>query len=328
MLFDAFNGLVQKIKKNVNPRLLTYFVFLLIAVSIWYLNALNKDYTTELNFKVRYTDLPDDKALANTPPEQLTLTVHAQGFTLLKYKYRLGLILHPITLEASYQTLRRSAATGVYYLVTQSAFDKVSVQLGSDVQLRQIAPDTLKFLFSETIRKNIPVKPAVQLQYEKGFLPRGAIVVEPAKVTVTGPKALVDTMQFVYSRTKVFKKQKETLRTSIELQPVHQLRYSVNEAVIEQVVERNTEATVVAPIEPVNLPGNLTMKLFPGTVTINCMVPVADYEKLQPYMFRAVVDYTGIRDDQTKARVTLLRTPDDVTEVRFQPKTVDFIIEK
>ena len=310
---------------------MTYLVFILIAVAIWYLNALNKDFTANLKFAVKYTDLPEDKVLANTPPEYLVLTINAQGYTLLKY--RLGLIFYPISLEAGYQTLRRSnnSTQGEYYLSTQNAFDKVAAQLSSDVHLIHISPDTLKFMFSETIRKNIPVKSSLQLQYEKGFLPKGNMLIDPGTITVTGPKTIVDTMRYVYTRTKVFKKLKETFHTVIDLQPVSQLRYSVSEVIIEQAIERNTEATIAVPVEPVNLPEGLSMKVFPGTVTVNCMVPVADYEKLQPYMFRAVVDYASVKDatdNQTKAKIIMLRTPDFVTDVRFYPVNVDFIIEK
>jgi hypothetical protein len=318
----------KKIKSSINREFLTYLVFLLIAVTIWYLNALNKDYTDELKFAVKYTDLPTDKVLVNTPPEQLTLTVNAPGFTLLKYK--LGLIFNSVSLEANYQALRRlNHPTQLkYYILTQSVSEKINAQLSSDVNLKMVTPDTLNFQFSETVQKKIPVKSALQLQFEKGFFPKGRMAIDPKEVTVVGPQTIIDTLRYVYTRSKVFKKLNDDLHTTIDLQPVHYLRYSISEVKIVQVIERYTEAIIAVPIEPVNLPKGLTMKVFPGTVTVNCMVPVADYEKIQPYMFRAVVDYAGIKDDQAKARVALLRTPDDVTDIKFQPKTVDFIIEK
>ena len=328
---DAIIRMGQRIKNSVNREFLTYLVFLLIAVTIWYLNALNKDYTTDLKFTVKYADLPADKVLVNTPPEYLTLTVNAQGFTVLKYKF--GLIFNPITLDASYQTLRKISAStsGDYYISTQTVFDKIAAQLSSDAKLKMVTPDTLKFQFSGTVQKKISVKSAIQLQFEKGFLPKGSMTIDPRQVTVVGPQAIIDTMRYVYTRSKIFKKLKDNLHTSIDLQPVHQLRYSADEVNIVQAIERYTEATLAVPIEPMNLPKGLTMKVFPGTVTVNCMVPVADYEKLQSYMFRAVVDYAGIKDvmdNQAKAKVALLRTPDDVADVKFQPKSVDFIIEK
>jgi len=326
-----FGYSIIQLFNKINRDFLTYLVFLLIAVVIWYLNALNKDYTTDLNFAVKYTDLPEDKVLTNTPPEYLTLTINAQGFTLLKYRF--GLKFNSVMLEASNQTLRRKNyfTQGVYYLATQPMFDRIASQLSSDVKLRLVSPDTLNFLLSETIRKKIPVKSVLQFQFDKGFFPRGNIQIEPCEITVTGPKALVDTMQYVYTRTRVFKKLKDTFKASLELQPVHKLRYSVNEVYVVQVIERYTEAIITATIEPVNLPEKLTMKVFPGTVTINCLVPVVDYEKLQPYMFRAVVDYNSIkdaRDNQAKAKVVVSWTPDYVIDVKFNPKNVDFIIEK
>ena len=321
----------QKVKRNINKEFLTYLVFLFIAVIIWYLNALNEDYTAELKFAVKYTDLPEDKVLANVPPERLFLTINAHGFTLLKY--RLGMIFSPIAMEASYNTLRRKSdlSNDEYYIVTQSALNRISAQLRSDIELRYVYPDTLNFVFTETINKDIFVKPAIKVQYEKGFLPKGSPIIEPQKVTVTGPKTVLDTMQFVYTRTKLFKNIRDTLRISIDLQPVQQLRYSANEVNILQAIQRYTEASIVAPIDPINMPEGMTMIVFPGSVTVNCLVPVADYEKLQPYMFRAVVDYNSVKDaadNQTKARVAIIRTPDYVTNLDFHPNSVDFIIEK
>jgi hypothetical protein len=326
-----FKQLGQQIKSNINHELLTYLFFLLMAIAIWYLNALNKAYTADMKFAVKYTDMPEDKVLVNKPPEHLTLTIHAQGFTLLKY--RLGLIFSPIALEAGYQTLRRNnrAPQGEYFITTLSTFDRIAAQLSADVQLRLIAPDTLNCLFSGTVRKNVPVKSALQLRFDKGFLPKGNMLISPRTVTVTGPKALVDTMQYVYTQSKTFKKLKDTLRTAVSLQNIPQLRYSVDEIDILQNIERHTEATVSVPIEPINLPDGVTMKVFPGVVTVNCMVPIVDYEKLQPYLFRAVADYASIKDakdNQAKVKLTILRAPDYVTDVKFHPKNVDFIIEK
>lgn len=329
-------GIIEKIRRlcrklKVNRNLLTYLFFLLIAVIIWYLNALNKDYTTDLNFRVKYSDLPEDKVLVDEPPERIKLTVNAQGFTILKYK--LGFIFYPVVLDASYQSLRRNqfSGQGEYFILTQSVFDKIAVQLSSDVTLRSVSPDTLKFLFSETTQKDIPVKVQAKLLFEKEFLPRGEMQVDPSKVTVTGPEAIVDTMQYVYTRKESFKKLKDTLRKEIKLIPVNQLRYSVPEVKIMQPVERHTEATLTVPIEPVNLPQGFVMKTFPGTVTVNCMVPLTDFEKLRPSMFRIVADYTtlnDLRDNQAKVRLSLLKSPDYVSDVRFHPKNVDFVIEK
>jgi len=318
----------QKIKDNVNQEILTYAVFLLIAITIWYLNALSEDYTTELEFAVKYVDLPDDKVLANNPPDRLRLTVNAQGFTLLKYRF--GLRLMPLTLEASYNTLRRKSQ-GEYYIVTNSVINRLATQLSADAVIRDAAPDTLDFVFTETVRKEIPVKSAIQLQFEKGFLPRGNMLIEPARVTVTGPQTIIDTMQFVLTHSRNFRNLNDTLHTTVSLQVPANLRFSVNEVKITQAIQRHTEATLAVQIEPINVPDGLTLRVFPGAVTVSCMVPIADYERLRPHLFRVVVNYNYIRDatdNQTRARVMMVRQPDFVTDLNINPVNVDFIIEQ
>lgn len=328
---NAFKRLGERLKSNVSREFLTYLVFLLIAIVIWYANTLTKDYTTELKFNVKYIDLPEDKVLVSPPPNQLTLTIHAQGLIILKYK--LGLIFYPISLEANLQTLRKnkSSKDGEYFITTQSVFDKIAGQLNSDVSLRNIVPDTLKFLFSETVQKNVPVKALLQLQFEKEFLPKGPMQIVPKAVTVTGTKNILDTLQYVYTRQGNFKKLKDTLRTDLALQSIPNLKYSVDKVNIIQPIERHTEATITVPIESINLAEGLKMKTFPSTVTVSCMVPINDFEKLQPYLFRIVADYATVKDiknSQAKVRVNLVKSPDYVSDIRFHPKNVDFIIEK
>ena len=326
---NLFDRLSKKIKSLVGREFFTYLVFLLIAVVIWYFNALSKDYTTALHFKVKYTGLPENKVLVKAPPDRLELTIDAQGFTLLKYQ--LGLILYPITLNVSEQTLRSKSFmnTGEYFITTQTVFNKIAEQLSSDIKLKSVSPDTLHFLLSETTGKSVAVKPVLDLYFEKEFLPKGEIKISPESITVAGPHAVIDTMRYVYTRPKTFKKLKDTLRTNLELQAVPLLKYSASEVSVVQAIERHTEATLTVPIEAVNLPEGLTMKTFPGTATVNCLVSIVDYEKLQPNMFRLVADYLTVKNtDEKRVKITLTKSPDYVSDVRFHPMNVEFIVEK
>ena len=328
---NIFNRLLKKIRSRISREFLIYLFFLLIAVVVWYFNALNKNYTTDLRFKINYENLPDDKVLVNAPPGEITLTVNAQGFTLVKYQ--MSLRLYPLVVDASYSSLRHlpNAPEGSYYITTQTIFDLIDSQLSSDIRLGRISPDTLHFFFSEMVQKEVLVKSTIDLQYEKQFLPKGNLRLEPSTVTVSGPSAIVDTMKFVYTKAGKYKKLKDTLKASVALQPVDMLKYSEKEVTLIQPVEKHTEATLNVPIEAINLPEGLVMKTFPGTVMVNCMVAISEYEKLQAYQFRAVVDYNAIadiRENQAKIKVNLVKSPDYVSDVRFHPKNVEFIVEK
>ncbi|MDR3094971.1 MAG: hypothetical protein LBU62_10090 [Bacteroidales bacterium] len=314
--------------KKSRPRheLMLYLFFLLIAVVIWYMNALNKDYITDLKFSTSFVDLPADKVMIQAPDDYVTLTVQAQGFTLLKY--RLGIIFHPVLIKANYKNLKQ-LRKGKYYMLTSSVVEHISEQLSSDINLIRVMPDTLRFMFSDMVQKKVPVKVISQFQFEKEFTALGNIKVEPAEVTVSGPHAIIDTIRYIYAQGKTFKGLKDTLKAMLALQPVDLLSFDADEVHITLPVERVTEAGVSVSIEAINLPEGFSLKTFPGSISVNCMVPVSRFNKLQPQMFRAVVDYESITNSkESKAKVVISKSPDFVLDVRYHPKSVDFIVEK
>ncbi|MDR1667300.1 MAG: YbbR-like domain-containing protein [Bacteroidales bacterium] len=313
-------------KGNFKREMLVYLLFLLIAIVIWYLNALNKTYTTDLKFNAQFVNLPKDKILVKAPDNNLTFTVEAQGFTLLKY--RIGLVFRSIAINADYHLLKYGK-NGEYYTPTSTVMKNVSEQLGTDINLLRIWPDTLKFVFSEMVKKTVPVKIRAHFRYEKEFSALDSVQVDPERIMVSGPRSLIDTLRFVSSVHKTFKGLKDSLKTKIELQPIEKISYQVKEVSIVLPVERMTEASVTVGIETVNLPKGLVMKTFPGSITINCLIPVSRFDKLHSQMFRATVDYeTVIRSKEAKAKVMISKSPHYVQDIRFHPKNVDFIVEK
>ena len=73
------------IKRNV----ITYGVCVIIATVLWFLNALNKEYTTEISYPIKYTELPKGKLLVSEPPKEMTLTIKAHGFAPLQHQHLL-----------------------------------------------------------------------------------------------------------------------------------------------------------------------------------------------------------------------------------------------
>ena len=69
------------IKRNV----VTYGICVIIATVLWFLNALNKEYTTEITYPIKYTDFPKGKLLVSEPPKEMTLAIRAHVFALLGY---------------------------------------------------------------------------------------------------------------------------------------------------------------------------------------------------------------------------------------------------
>ncbi|HEY4788007.1 MAG TPA: hypothetical protein VIH57_18260 [Bacteroidales bacterium] len=316
-------------KVKINKKLLIYLFFLLISIGLWYLNALSKDYITSIHYPVRYENFPKGKALVSDMPEELAIKVKGLGFSVLKHK----LLAYTRHIDLPVGNFRLDIIRKVnqydYCLSTRYIREWVGNQLGSDIQLIGIEPDTLVFEFADVVDKKVPVKPVLNLQFEKQYMQTGPTNIRPDSVVVSGPQALIDTLRCIYTKEFRNKSVKDTFKRDIELMPFSRITCKVPSVSVIVPVEKYTELNIAIPVESINTPEGLRVRTFPGTVTVSCWVGVSSYDKMTPYMFRAVVDYDAIiADPQSKARIDLVRTPSNIQNIRFYPKSAEYIIEK
>ena len=139
------------IKRNV----ITYGVCVIIATVLWFLNALNKEYTTEISYPIKYTELPKGKLLVSEPPKEMTLTIKAHGFALLRYSISTSFL--PIVLNVNSLLDKKDLLE--YTINTSEIKDRITTQLNTDIQLISIKPESITFKFSRFESKRVPVIP-------------------------------------------------------------------------------------------------------------------------------------------------------------------------
>ena len=76
---------VEKFQRlRLDRRVVVFLFFLVVSSIFWLLSALDKEYTVDLRYPVRYTNFPDKQVLVGELPSDLELTVSTYGFTLVK----------------------------------------------------------------------------------------------------------------------------------------------------------------------------------------------------------------------------------------------------
>ena len=314
-------------KTTLNKLFLRYLVFLCIAMILWYANALRNEYISEVNFPVRYANLPEEKVLLNELPSHLSLKIRGIGFVLLKYKFNSRRT--PLQYDLSYSSrLRETLHSEIFYSPTALYADRLAQQLSEGAQILAILPDTLFMEFGDITRKKVAVTPNLSLEYEKQFLPKGKPVITPDSLWVEGPGQILDTLKTLYTRLLVQSKTSDTLSLNVSLEPIPLLSYEYQEVHLMIPVEKHTEAEIEVPVVVMNAPEDLMVRLFPGKVKIICMVGLSDYERLNPFLFKVVADYHQISSNTRKLKLNLLQAPDFVSQLSISPGTVDYLIEK
>ena len=318
-------------KENItsNKKLLVYLFFVGVSTIFWFLNALSKEYTTNLNYPVEYVNLPKDKVLINKLPDQFVLRVSAYGFDILKYKLSTAFLSN--SFDVNYFTNNRLNNNSIseYALPTSQVIGRLEHGLSSEIQLISIAPDTLHFEFSPIMSKKVAVHHNVSVTFEHQFMLGDSINVEPDSVIVKGAEAFLDSVKFVETKKLVLKKLAKEVQKKVYLNSIPGVVLSQNKVLVNIPVERFTEAQKTVPIKIENLPDSLILRLFPRAVKVSYFIGLNKYEIVSPNHFTLQVDYLKALDNKTnKLEVELTRKPDFVTNVRYYPQSVTYLIEK
>ncbi len=327
--FNRFSKFSTKEKIAFRKKATIFSFFLLLSVIFWFMNALSKNYTTTIDYPVRYRNFPEDKIMIGNLPDHLSLEVNAHGYTLLRY--RLSSRYIPLVFNVRSFTMNRlsSADSGVYYIETRFARNYIAKQLSSEFNIMDIKPDTLIFRFSSVASKRVPVEPRVSFHLEKQLILKQQPYLIPDSVNISGPDFLIDTISRVYTKPLDAGLISQSVSRSLDLAKSDHISLGREKVKIRFEVEKFTEKTLSVPVVVINLPDSMSLKTFPQDIQVTCQVGLSNFEKLQPSMFRITVDFkeaeTGL---EKKLKVEMVKQPDFIRSVKYSPRSVEYLIEK
>ena len=310
-------------KLQSKKRILLFSVFLLISATIWLLNALSKNYTSVLEYPLEYADFPEDRVFVGELPGHLDLQINAHGYALLNY--RMFKKPDPLNFDVSAFNLSRGQDGSSTYMQTRYMKDQISRQLPAEVQLLEIKPDTLYFQFAGKVTRMVKIKPDFNYSIVNQFTIKDKIMLTPDSVEVTGPDLILDTLAFIYTERLDLGELTKNYRDRVRLSKKPDLTYNVSRVDCFIELERFTELQVSVPIEALNLPDSILLQTFPSSINLNCKVGLSNYERIESYPFRAVVDYEKIDERVQTLNVSIQNLPDFLLSYEYYPKTVEFL---
>lgn len=306
-------------------KVLLFSFFLTVSVLIWTLNALSKNYTTELKYPITYTDFPEKRVQISKLPESLGLKVNAHGYALLRYK----LTNRPVPINfrvSSYAMNRFSNDTSRYFLLTRYAREQVARQLPPDLELIELSPDSLIFQFATEVKKLIKVLPSVNYELGKQFTLIGDVKLTPDSIMVTGPDLLLDTLNSLSTETVELGLIEKSYHETLEIMEFPGCKFDENKVVCNIVLEKLTELQMYVPIQIVGLPDSMRMQTFPPRIKVSGVIGLSNYDRVSAESFWAEVDYTEVLENKTRIQVSLKQYPDYLLNLDFYPQTVEYLL--
>lgn len=320
---NSFNPFLRPDKIRLNKRVYMFLFFLFISIILWLLIKLRYEYVSTITYKVNISELPDNKVVVESDSLIAKVKVRALGYNLLRYKF-----------FKYYKPLQVTAdglipSKGMYYILLSRQRERFSLQLGPDLTLLEVSPDTLYFQLSDVVQKRVTVKPDLKITYAKQHMQAGSYTVSPAEVRAKGPASIIDTLSFIYTQPLVLENISDSIDVELPLKPVKGVSFQPSDVRVSIPVEKFTEARVEVPVSCINIPLGYDVLLSPKAVTVICNVAVSKYFALKPDHFTIVCDYNDlIFEPSGKVHVKVSEHPDFIGRIQLEPRKVDFIIVK
>ena len=156
-----------------------FFMCLAFALCAWLFFALSNSYVYQARTVVRFVNFPQNKAFHSLQSDTVKLQIEGTGWQLLFSKLR----IRPQSVDIDLKDLNKQT-----FVNLSDQLGYINQQFSSTQKIVYVQPDTLYFDFSSRAIKKVPVELISDIQFVKQYGISDSVKINPAYVTVTGPK--------------------------------------------------------------------------------------------------------------------------------------------
>ena len=302
-------------------RLRFFSFFFAISFLFWIITKLSNTYSSSIEFAVNFVDIPNLVILDQHHKTKVKADITASGFELLIYQFFNNKI------NVSIENANFKGDLAKVDLMVQKF--NLQQQLYQNATLNLITPTQLSFSFNELKRKKIPVIPPVNVKFKPGYDRSTDWVIEPDSIWVYGVSQKVDTLKGLFIESLSNDYIENDINENVKLLPINQIKYETEKVLLKTVVKRFTEKSFETLINIKNLPDSLAIKLFPQSLKVTFLVLIDKAEGISAGDFKFVCDFNKAQTTKKNTLDVFLDIqPEGVSNVRWKPKKVDYLIRK
>ncbi len=319
--------MIKKIKADIvasikNRKINVFFLFLFFAFVILIFTKLSKEYTNTLTFEINKINVPQENVILNDSNAVLNITLKTHGFKWLNYY----LSKPKVTIDFSKDVVKKN---NTFIWSKDRAYLMESTQFGKQVELLNIAPDTLLFKFDVNLIKKIPVILNADIKFSQGFDVLKIYKTVPDSITVIGPDVLASQIESIETNELILNDVKSDISENIALKlPKNNkdLKFSNTSVNVIASVEKFTEGHLKVPVNLKNVPKSLKLKYFPKVVNVAYYTSLDSFKSISESDFYVECDYNKISAEQSFLIPELTKTPDLVKHAKISQQHIEFII--
>lgn len=317
-------GFLRKIEQflRLNKKLLRYLSFVGIALLLWFLTILSKEYETTTFIPISFQDLPQDQQLMNFPAKQLEVKIKTNGFYLIQNSLQdipiLQISINDLIEKNEKELIQK-------HFIVRENIDKIQAIISSKIEVIDIHPDTVTLHFKKRTSKWVPIHFDGDIQFSPTFRLKGKVRLIPDSVLVYGSKEQLGNLENISTEFALYQEVNSSFTDTILLMGNDGLSYEQPNVKVQIETEKFTEKIIEIPVMVKNMPKGFRMKIFPPKIEIVTRVAMSEYPKINSDQFVAEVDAKSL-ENKDKLDVKLSKHPLSAQVVLIKPKSVEFLL--
>ena len=310
-------------KNNKASKVKSFLFFLLLAILFWGLTKLSKQYTANVETLIQYTNIPSQMMLDKGNVDRISFEISANGFEFLTYKLKVPVL--EIDVESFFD-----GESGQATISKSNIIRLVSEQLEKGVAIKNVSVNELNVALSDIISKKIPVVGQLDIAYRNGFNSLDSLIISPDSVTISGPEhALKDIDHVKAALVKIKDADADIMEVTPLLLPGNDIISVDHSSVTLQLkVKEFAQMELKVPLEVINLPSDIKLKLIPENVRVSFSISIDDFKKTSANDFAIICDYSKRISDGNYFIPILLSGPKNARNIEIMDKKIDFLIFK
>jgi hypothetical protein len=288
---------------------------LMAATTFWFLNALNKDYSTRLSYPIEF-EYDDSTYVSVTPlPTKVRLNVSGYGWNLLKKTLQVNVV--PLT-------YRISSPLQARYITGTNLLPFITEQI-RDIRINYIVEDTIFFDFDRIATKKVALQvDSLGINLAEGYRITSPIRLNPAYINFEGPSSLLKALPDSIFVNIPLKGIDENFEEDI---PVNYVQSSLIEPDNTKVkvnfnVASFRKETQLVPVARVNFPVKDSLVLVNPVLEVSYWLKKEETKPVRPEDFRIIADYTHLNKTDSSITIQLEHKPPFVTDVRVNKASI------
>lgn len=310
-------------KTVATKEVMTFLLFLVIAAIMWLMYTIGTQREIELTAPVAYYGVPDDISMRQPLPETVTFVLRDEGSHIWEWIFWDADTIDVDLTDQFAPGRRREVKVAFEPYVTQLVREQ-----SSTCEVSNIDPAVYQSKYEKVHTRRVPVRLARPVRIDNQYMLVDSVVITPATVRVRGDRYSVDTIQaitieidpVVITKSKSF---------TVKLVGPKGVDVLADEAKVEVKTERATEKSFRMPIEMVNVPDEVSLRVFPKEAEVICRVGLSRFNSLNADRLSIVFDYEKRDAARFVCPLSLKSTASlDGIEYRIEPREAEYLIEQ